>query len=198
MSPKCGSFRGRSPWEVSMKKRVLLGIVAASLWVWSMATLAQTSTNYQNKEHGINSGGTPAPGLASTNFTITLSSIGDGLSGAGMSSASYQMEGGFVPPYPPPGEVLNLRFTSATGFGWDPEASVGTYDVYTGLVSGLPSGYGTCLASGLAAPSATDATTPSSGQCFFYLATAKNRLAEEGTMGHKSDGAPRPNGSPCP
>ena len=170
---------------------LLLGLLAPPLF-------AQSSTNYQNKEHVVNAGGNPAPALTSTNFSITLSSIGDGLSGPAMSSSSYQMDGGFVPPYPPPGEVLNLRFTSATAFGWDPEVSVGTYDVYKGLVSGLPSGYGTCLASGLTLTQATDATTPSSGQCFFYLATAKNRLAEEGTMGKKSDGTPRPNGSPCP
>jgi hypothetical protein len=75
---------------------------------------------------------------------------------------------------------------------------VGTYDVYKGLVSSLPSSYGTCLASGLTLTQATDATIPSAGQCFFYLATAKNRLGEEGTMGKNSAGTPRPNGSPCP
>ncbi len=170
---------------------LFLGFLAPSLF-------AQTSTNYQNKEHVVNAGGNPAPALASTNFSITLSSIGDGLSGTGMSSADYQMDGGFVSPYPPPGEVLHLQFTSKTTFGWDPEASVGTYDAYSGLVSGLPASYGACLASGLTLTQATDATTPSAGQCFFYLVTAKNRIAEEGTMGHKSDGTPRANGSPCP
>jgi hypothetical protein len=61
-----------------------------------------------------------APALTSTNFTITLSSIGDGLAATGVSSASYQMDGGFVPPYPPPGEVLDLQFASKTTFAWDP------------------------------------------------------------------------------
>ena len=91
-----------------------------------------------------------------------------------------------------------MRFTSASAFGWNPEPSVGAYNVYRGLVSGLPSSYGACFASGLTAVSATDAATPAAGQCYFYLVTAENRLAEEGTLGKKSDGTPRPNASPCP
>jgi hypothetical protein len=181
-----------------MKKPDNMSILGVAFLALSMGALAQTSTSYQNKEHVINSGGNPAPVLASTNYRITLSSIGDGLSGSAMSSAGYQVDGGFVPPYPPPGEVLNLLFTGKTSFGWKPEASVGTYSVYRGFVSGLPAGYGTCLASGLAVTQATDATVPTAGQCFFYLVTAENLLAEEGTMGKKSDGTTRPNTAPCP
>jgi hypothetical protein len=175
-------------------------LAAAGLLVLlaAVGAKAQTSTNYQNKEHVVNSGGNPAPTLTSTNYKVTLSSIGDGLLATSMSSSSYQMSGGFDEAYPPPGEVLNLRFTSKTDFGWNPEPSVGTYNVYRGLVSGLASGYGSCIQSNLTTPSTSDGTTPAAGQCFFYLVTAKNRLGEEGTLGKNSAGTPRPNASPCP
>jgi hypothetical protein len=180
-------------------KPIALGVLSLlALCAVARDTPAQSSTNYQNEEHTVNAGGNPAPVLTSTNYSVTLSSIGDGLSGTGMSSTGYSMDGGFPAPYPPPGEVLDLQFTSKTSFGWDPEVSVGTYRVYRGLVSALSSGYGACLTSGLALPLATDAATPSSGQCYFYLVTAENRLSEEGTLGMKSDGTPRPNTAPCP
>ena len=178
-------------WCGSALSVLLLGLIVPSFF-------AQTSATYQNKEHVINAGGNPAPAITSITYSISLSSIGDGLSATGMHSASYSMDGGFVPPYPPPGEVLNVRFTDKTNFVWNPEASVGTYDVYRGFVTGLPASYGTCLASGLTLDQATDASNPSAGQCFFYLVTAKNRLGEEGTMGKKSDGTPRPDMAPCP
>jgi hypothetical protein len=180
-------------------KPVVLGVLSfLALCVVARGTPAQTSTNYQNQEHAVNAGGNPAPTLTSTNYSVTLSSIGDSLSGTGMSSSGYSMDGGFPAPYPPPGEVLNLQFTSKTTMSWNPEVSVGTYSVYRGLVSGLSSGCGTCLAQGLTSTQATDAEIPSAGQCFFYLITAENRLAEEGTMGKRSDGTPRVNTAPCP
>jgi hypothetical protein len=182
------------------KGRTIVWSVLSFLALCAVArgTPAQSSTNYQNQEHTVNSGGNPSPVLTSTNYSVTLSSIGDGLSGPGMSSTGYSMDGGFPAPYPPPGEVLDLQFASKASFGWDPEVSVGSYSVYRGLVSGLSSGYGTCLAQGLTSTQATDATTPSAGQCFFYLVTAENRIAEEGTLGNQSNGTPRPNTAPCP
>jgi hypothetical protein len=175
-------------------------LAAAGLLVLlaAVGAKAQTSTNYQNKEHVVNSGGNPAPTLTSTNYKVTLSSIGDGLLATSMSSSSYQMSGGFDEAYPPPGEVLNLRFTSKTDFGWNPEPSVGTYNVYKASLADLRGGsYGTCFTSGLTSLSTSDGTTPAAGQCFFYLVTAKNRLGEEGTLGKNSAGTPRPNTSPC-
>jgi len=169
-----------------------VGLLASStLW-------AQTSTNYQNQEHVFNAGGNPAPAITSTNYSITLSSIGDGLTQTGMNSPSYQMDGGFVPAYSPPGEVLNLQFSSKTAFGWDPEPSVRAYEVYRGDIVNVPSGSGACLVSGVTTTAASDATTPAQGQCFFYLVTARNRVSEEGTMGNDSQGSGRVNGSPCP
>lgn len=180
-------------------KPIALGMLSfLALCAVARGTSAQSSTNYQNQEHVVNSGGNPAPTLTSTNYSVTLSSIGDGLSGTGMSSIGYSMDGGFPAPYPPPSEVLNLQFTNKTSMGWNPELSVGTYSVYRGLVSGLSSGYGTCLAQGLTSTQATDTENPSAGQCFCYLVTAENRIAEEGTLGNQSNGTPRPNTAPCP
>ena len=182
-----------------MSRRVVFPAVALCLSLLAaLAAKAQTSTNYQNKEHVVNSGGNPAPPLTSVSYKVTLSSIGDGLLATSMSSSSYQMSGGFDVAYPPPGEVLNLRFTSKAAFGWNPEPSVGTYNVYKATLANLRSGtYGTCFASGLTSPSATDTATPTAGECFYYLATAKNRLGEEGTLGKNSAGTPRPNAHPC-
>lgn len=180
-------------------RRTLLFVLSAALALPPLGLLAQTSPSYKNEGHVVNSGGNPAPTLTSTNYQVTLSSIGDGLTGTGMSSSGYTMDGGFVPDYPPPGEVLNLTFSDKTTLGWDPEASVGTYDVYRGTVAGLHGGsYGTCLAHGLTANQGTDTDVPIAGQCLTYLITAENRLYEEGTMGKDSSGATRPNTSPCP
>ncbi len=165
---------------------------------FSILTYSQESPNYQNKEYVFNSGGNPAPEISSTNYKITLSSIGDGLFQAGISSSNYQIDSGFINSYPPPEEVLNLMFVSKTNFIWDPEKSVGTYNVYRGFITDLPSSYGSCFAYNLTSTNYTDSSTPPAGQCYFYLVTAKNRLAEEGTMGRRSDGQKRQNTSPCP
>ncbi|HNQ77293.1 MAG TPA: hypothetical protein PKJ37_00025 [Acidobacteriota bacterium] len=168
---------------------LLVSFFACSFLMSAQAVFSQTSGNFQNKEHVINNGGNPAPALTSTNYQITLSSIGDGLSGTAMSSPGYQIDGGFEASYPPPGEVLDLMFSDNTTFAWDTELSVGTYNVYRGNITDLASGYGTCFTQGLTTVTAIDAETPSSGQCFFYLVTAENRIAEEGTMGNNSSGA---------
>jgi len=182
--------------NIFLRRILFISFCAMGLLIPFVAE-AQTSTNYQNKEHVLNSGGNPAPALTSTNYQVTLSNIGDGLTGTGMSSTSYQMDSGFVSAYPEPGEVLNLQFSSKTAFGWDPEPSVGAYEVYRGDIADLPSGYGVCLVSGITTTEASDATTPAPGQCFFYLVTARNRVSEGGTMGSDSQGGSRNNASPC-
>ena len=159
--------------------------------------LAQSSANYQIEQATLNNGGNPSPVLSSPNFQVTLDAIGNGLALTGMASASYGMDAGFATDYRPPEEVLNLRFTSKTAFGWNPEPSVGTYSVYRGLLSDLSSGYGSCFSQGLNTPQGSDPGVPSPGQAVFYLITAENRIAEEGTMGNNSAGTPRPNTTPC-
>ena len=80
---------------------------------------------------------------------------------------------------------------------WDPERSVGTYNLYRDLLSVLPGSFGECLQSSITGETATELDTPPTGQGWFYLITAKNRLGEEGT-GTERSGAQRPNSSPCP
>lgn len=174
-----------------------IGLILA-LCLWAVGSLAQSSASYRLTESVFNAGGNPSPVLASTNYQVTLDAVGDSVSGANLSSASYSSDAGFAALFHPPGEVLDLHFTDPTHLAWDPEPSVGSYNLYRGLVSGLSGGYGACFSSGITGESGVDASTPSSGQCFFYLVTAENRIAEEGTLGRASSGVERANPGPCP
>ena len=161
--------------------------------------LAQTSTNYQLTESVFNAGGNPTPVLTSTSYSMTLDAVGDSVSGATLSSASYNTSTGFPAAYPPPGEVATVRFTDPTTLTWTPEGSTGTYNLYRGSVTDLPGSYGACkVPANIVGETTTDTDIPSSGQCYFYLVTAENRLAEEGTKGYNSSGGEHPNPSPCP
>lgn len=167
----------------------------------SGAAIAQTSANYKLTEYTLNNGGDPSNGgfALSASFKIRLDAVGDAVTATGLTSASNHMDGGFVGDYPPPGEVKGDLFTSKTTLTWNPEKSVGTYDVYRALLSSLSGlGYGACLQNGLTNESATDATVPSAGQGYFYLLTARNRLGEIGTKGFATSGLERANLSPCP
>ena len=105
----------------------------------------------------------------------------------------------------PPAEVLNLDFTSATGFGWDALPGAASYSVYRALLGtfidsnadGAADSYGACLDTGLPTNADSDATPPPAGSVFTYLVTGRNS-AGEGTLGRGSSGASRPNTSPCP
>ncbi len=165
------------------------------------AALAQTSASYKLTESVLNDGGDPSKGTFGTSASnrIKLDSIGDGLLGVGLASATYHMDGGFVDVYPPPGEVQQQLFSNKTTMVWSPEKSIGQYCVYRDSLAVLSGGgTGTCFSPGLIAESAVDASSPAAGQGYFYLVTAGNRLGEEGTKGFRSTGAERPNPSPCP
>jgi hypothetical protein len=165
----------------------------------SSVLLAQTSASYQLTESAFNAGGNPSPVLTSSSYQMTLDSVGDSISGGTLSSASYTSATGFPAAYPPPGEVATVLFTDQTTLVWTPEGSTGTYNLYRGLITDLPGSYGVCkLPANIVGETTTDAETPASGQCYFYLVTAKNRLAEEGTKGSDSEGTQHPNPSPCP
>ncbi len=104
----------------------------------------------------------------------------------------------------PPGEIQGLRFADATTLTWDTRPEAVTYNLYRGSLGslldsnadGAAESYGSCLDAGLPTPSAVDATAPSSGAGFFFLATGRNQ-GGEGTLGRASSGAARPNTSPC-
>ena len=153
---------------------------------------SQSSENYTIGESAFNSGGNPSPILTSTNYTITLGSIGEGVAGFGMESASYGMETGFPTPYPPPGEVQNLHFTDRITLTWNAERSANGYYLYRGDLVDLPSNYGIRIEPPVTETHTTDEETPDPGDSFFYLLTAVNRIGEEGSKGSDSLGTPRP------
>jgi hypothetical protein len=182
-------------------KRILI-LLPALLLILSArgAAVAQTSASYKLTESTINAGGDPQNGsfAASASYRIELDAIGQGLTAVGLSSASFHLDDGFVDAYSPPREVLNLRWTDASTLAWNPEPSVGVYELYRDLASTLPGGFGTCFQSAIVSETWTDASVPSPGTGWFYLVTARNRLAEEGTKGFQGSGLERPNPSPCP
>jgi hypothetical protein len=168
--------------------------------VWALPALAQQSASYTLEEHVLNAGGRPLQGaiLTSPHFKVTLDSIGEGVGGTDLGSSLFHMDGGFVPPYLPPGEVVGLLFSDEQTLHWDAEKSVGDYNLYRDLVSNLNGlGFGSCQQQDLASETATDPGVPAAGQGFFYLATAENRLDEEGTKGFRSNGSER-QGTTCP
>jgi hypothetical protein len=164
------------------------------------SAFAQASAGYKVTESTFNNGGDPSNGsfAASSGYHVRLDALGGVTADRGLSSPGYHADGGFVAGFPPPVEVLNLKWTSSSTMVWDPEKSVGSYALYRGLVSTLPGGFGTCLQSNLISETANDPAIPPFGAAWFYLVTARNALAEEGTKGHRSDGLERPNPAPCP
>lgn len=178
----------------------LIVFLAGSLLALPEA-LAQQSANYRLTESVVNAAGRPVNGeiASSTSYRVSLDAIGDAAVGGTLSSGSYHLGSGFVAWFPPPGEAQGLRFADRTTLRWDPERSVGVYNLYRDLLSTLAGGgSGTCFANAAATEQATDAGSPGAGQGFFYLVSAENRLGEEGTTGYRSNGNERPNAAPCP
>jgi len=177
---------------------LVLGLLLAGLP--AVPAFGQQSASYRLEEHVLNLGGHPQGGtvLSSAGFRLTLDSLGEGAVRAGLSSASYRMDGSFASAYPPPGEVLGLRFTDEQTLAWDPEPSVGVYDLYRdGLGQVGSGGYGQCWLAGLTEETATDADPVPAGGGFFYLVVARNRLGEPGTKGTDGAGTER-GGNACP
>ncbi|MDQ7007231.1 MAG: hypothetical protein Q9Q40_08355 [Acidobacteriota bacterium] len=173
---------------------VFLVLVSAPL------LFAQQSASYRLDEHVVNLGGRPDDGVtaSSASFRISLDSLGEAVVRTGLSSSSFRMDGSFGSAYPPPEEVLGLRFTDSTTLAWNPEKSVGVYDVYRDPLAALSGGgYGTCWQQDLVGTTTTDPDVPGAGGGYFYLVTAENRLGEEGTKGRDSGGGPR-DGAVCP
>ena len=117
-----------------------------------------------------------------------------------LGSASNQLGGGFVTVYPPPSEVQQLRFSDKVTLLWNPESSVGTYNLYRGALTSL-SGLGDRERVG---PTPSPARPrripirPLRAWASSISVTAKNLLQEEGIKGRASSGALRANLAPCP
>ena len=66
------------------------------------------------------------------------------------------------------------------------------------LISNIPGlGFGACAQQDLTSPTTDDTDAVPSGDAYFYLVTAENRLAENGTKGFQSDTTER-EGTLCP
>src|SRR6266566_4021635 len=154
---------------------------------------AQESASFKLSEHVFNAGSDPSQGsvLSSASYRIRLDAVGDSLAQTGLQGVSFRLDGGFVSTYPPPTEVAGLRFLADNvTLRWDPEESVGAYNLYRDLLTALAGGgTGSCVQSAIVGETATDPGTPPLMSGYFYLVTAKNRLNEEGTKGFRSSGA---------
>jgi len=175
----------------------------AAAWIGAVlcgSAAAQTSASFKLAESVINAGGNPrdGSGLASASFGISHDTIGDAAVGPGQNSTTYRAEAGFLVRYAPAGEVHGLRFDGAMSLAWNHEPSAAAYNLYRATLVSLPGSYGSCHQSALADPFFTEAAAPPQGSGWYYLVTAKNRLAQEGTKGAGSDGTERPNPAPCP
>jgi hypothetical protein len=107
---------------------------------------------------------------------------------------------------PDDGEVQELRLLgNPDTIDWSAESGALGYNVYRVLLSNLSaSNYGSCLvhltnrdADLNGRPDATDVDLPPSGDGYLYLGTAEMPFGE-GSLGRDSQGAERPNASPCP
>ena len=179
-----------------MRHKILLSLLLSC----SVPVFAQQSTNYKLEEHVFNAGGSPDGGtfLSSPGFKIALSSLGDGLIASALTSPSYLVQGGFVGGHPAAGEVTNLVFADELTLEWDPEPSVGVYNLYRDLMSNFAGlGFGNCQQPGLLVETATDMDPVPPGDAYFFLVTAENTLFQEGIKGTQGNGNARL-GPTCP
>lgn len=163
--------------------------------------LAQSSASYRLEEHVFNAGGRPAETVvaSSPGFRLSLESIGEPLARRGQTGGAYRLDGGFLPAYPPPGEVMLLDILDDhQTLTWSAEPASTAYNIYKGSLVGLPDTYGTCAVTRIAGTSWVDQSAPPPESGAFYLVTGENRIWEEGTKGFASNGAQRPNPAPCP
>lgn len=102
-----------------------------------------------------------------------------------------------------PSEVPGVVFLDHETLAWnapgDPGAAAFTFDILRSPTAGDFTGAATCEASGTPAISLVDASTPVTGQAFFYLVRALDACPSGGvgTLGSDSSGLPR-TGRACP
>jgi hypothetical protein len=161
---------------------------------------AQQSANFQVEGGVINAGGRPASGVtaSSASFRVSLESIGEAATEVALSSGSFRGEAGFSSAYLAPIETGPLRFTNPVRLEWSRDRSAAAFNLYRDALSNLAGlTYGNCLQTNLTDTFAIDPAVPITGNGFFYLVTALNRLVEEGPKGSASSGSPRL-GNACP
>lgn len=176
--------------------QVCLVVAAAG----TLGAAAQTSSSYRLEESAFNAGGRPNQGTVATSasYRITLDSLGSPFAPSSMSSPAYRAESTWLSGYRPPTETSGLVFADKTNLEWTGHPAAGVYNLYRDLISSLSGlGFGNCKQQDIPTSTATDGDAVPGGDGFFYLVTVENRLAEEGTKGHRSDGSERL-GSACP
>jgi hypothetical protein len=185
-------------------RRTFHGLAGAILFLigaTASVAVAQQSTSYRLTEHALNAGGRPADGVvaSSTNYRVSLESIGDTVGHGTVTSASYAGDGGFVPPYAPPVEVDGLRFTDKDTLIWHAMGSARVFNLYRDGLSTLGGlTVGTCLVREIPMTTTDDATLPPPDAAYVYLLSAVNRLDEEGTLGAATPGDIRVPTTACP
>ena len=161
---------------------------------------AQTSASFRISTSTFNGGGDPGNNgcAASASYRIRIDALGAPTASQESVSPSFRTGTGFVDGLAPPGEVQGVAFTDKITLTWNPDRSIGTYQVYRDSLRSLPGEYGSCFAPGSSSEGAVDPDAPQAGEGWIYLVTARNRLGEEGTKGVSTGGVERENLSPCP
>jgi hypothetical protein len=98
-----------------------------------------------------------------------------------------------------PSEATNLLFSNPTTLSWTAAAGAAAQNLYRGSFDrSSPWSYNeVCLQSGLASPTAADATLPPIGTVFVYYAGGQNACGA-GSIGIDSAGLSRPAPPACP
>ncbi len=183
-----------------MRSPASVAALALALLAPAFPAAAQQSASYHVSGSVLNEGGHPQQGVivASASYRVSLGAIGEEIADGTLAAAGYHVDAGFTTAYPPPTEVLGLLFTSAATLRWNPERSVGAYDLYRGDLGTFPGTAGACLQSAVTGETWDDPAAPVTSAGWFYLVTAVNRIGEEGTKGTASDGTERDRSLPCP
>lgn len=180
-----------------MKKHAI-AVTLIMLVMPTAVSLAQSSASFRLEESVFNAGGHPSQGvtMSSASFRISMDSVAENVGGVNMESTSYRVDSGFGTACRPPGIITGLHFAAIDTIMWDADSAAETYNLYRDKL-GRITDYGACFKTGLTSPRAVDGELPGPGGAYFYLATAVNRLAEEGGKGSDSNGDTR-EGNWCP
>ena len=149
----------------SLLGMLLTGILIAGL----LPARAQTSASYRLVDYAFNAGGVPAQGsvLASPSYRVSLDTIGEGVLGDALSSASYRQNAGFVAAHRPsaagtcstPGQVCDDGNACTAGDTCGTSTCGETFDSVS--APALPAGWTTQLVTGQTGDLAWQTTTTS-------------------------------------